>query len=137
MPAKAADTLGGGPTGEESGMTKKTRVMLALGWLGFIAATGVGCQTWVGGMTLPSPDYLKDKPDYIAPAPQYKHSHELSSMQRAMAETNPDAGYAPRVTTPVAPAPVPQPVVPIPAVPPGGAPVPAPVNPMPPGPGGV
>lgn len=130
-------------------MTTKTRVMLALGCLGFIAATGVGCQTWVGGMTLPSPDYLKDKPDYFSPAPQYKHAHELSSMQRAMADTNPDAGYAPRVTVPVPVAPVPRqvlPVVPAPAtpapapsgIPPAPAAVPpagaAPGNPM--GPGG-
>jgi hypothetical protein len=126
-------------------MTKKTRVMVALGWLGCVVATGVGCQTWVGGMTLPSPDYLKDKPDYFSPAPQYKHARELTSMQRSLAETNPDAGiYAPRVAQPIAPAPVPQPVpaVPIPAVPPpGGAPAPAPAPagggaPIPMGPGG-
>jgi hypothetical protein len=115
-------------------MTSITRVMLALGCLGFIAA-GVGCQTWVGGMTLPSPDYLKDKPDYIAPAPQYKHSHELSSMQRAMAETNPDAGYAPRVVVPAPVAPAPRqavPVVPVPSTPPPAQVPPAPAA-QPPG----
>ncbi len=105
-------------------MTKRTRVVLALGWLGSLMGMGVGCQTWVGGMTLPSPDYLKDKPDYIAPAPQYKHSRELASMQRAMAETNPEAArYSVRQPQPSAPAPAP-----VPVPPPGGG---VPMNPMP------
>src|SRR4051794_16406468 len=89
-------------------MTRKTRVVATLSWLGCLMAAGVGCQTWVGGMTLPSPDYLRDKPDYIAPAPLYKPSRELSSMQRAMDEANPDVNRFPaRPPLPVVPTPVP------------------------------
>ena len=28
-----------------------------------------GCQTWVGGMTLPSPHYLEHRPQYFPPDP--------------------------------------------------------------------
>jgi hypothetical protein len=106
-------------------MLKKSYARLLLGGMGFLLAGGLGCQTWVGGMTLPSPDYLKDKPDYIAPAPQYKHARELAAMQRALAETNPSGDMYPS-RAPVAPAPAP-------------AAPPAPMNPMAPmpmGPGG-
>jgi hypothetical protein len=40
-----------------------------------------GCQTYLGGMTLPSNDYLRDNPDYIAPAPQFKLPRELAAQQ--------------------------------------------------------
>jgi hypothetical protein len=36
-------------------------------------------------MTLPSPHYLKDNPDYIPRAPSYPHSRELSQIQAAEA----------------------------------------------------
>lgn len=109
-------------------MTRKTRAVVALSWLGCLL-TGLGCQTWVGGMTLPSPDYLRDKPDYIAPAPLYKHSRELASMQRAMDEANPDVNRFPlRPAVPPVPTPV-QPGPQNPAASPQG-PVPVPLNPM-------
>ena len=76
--------------------------------MGCLLGAGTGCQTWVGGMTLPSPDYLKDKPDYIQPAPLYKHSKELASMQKAMAEANPDMNRYPARNT--MPPPVPAPI---------------------------
>lgn len=101
-------------------------MVVTLSLAGCVLATSIGCQTWVGGMTLPSPDYLKDKPDYIQPAPLYKHSKELASMQKAMAEANPEMNRYP--TRNVAPAPTPsapQPLNPAPATPV----VPAPVNP--------
>lgn len=109
-------------------MTRKTRAVVALSWLGCLLA-GAGCQTWVGGMTLPSPDYLRDKPDYIAPAPLYKHSRELASMQRAMDEANPELNRVPfRSPTPTVPTPVP-PAFQNPANAPQG-PVPVPFNPL-------
>jgi hypothetical protein len=114
-------------------MTIKTRAVAALSWLGCLMLGSVGCQTWVGGMTLPSPDYLRDKPDYIAPAPLYKHSRELASMQRAMDEANPEMNRFPvRPAVPPVPTPV-QPIPPNPAAAPGGA-VPVPFNPMAPAP---
>src|SRR5262245_48103142 len=112
-----------------SGMSSKTRAVAALSWLGCLMVGGVGCQTWVGGMTLPSPDYLRDKPDYIAPAPLYKHSRELASMQRAMDEANPEMNRFPaRPPLPTVPTPA-QPVLPNPSASPQG-PVPVPLNPM-------
>lgn len=116
----------------ESGMTSLRRTVVTLSIVGSLLGMSAGCQTWVGGMTLPSPDYLKDKPDYIQPAPLYKHSKELASMERAMAEANPDANRYPtrNVQPNVAPvppqqfAPVPAPGMPSP-VPPG-----VPMNPM-------
>ncbi|MBL8824776.1 MAG: hypothetical protein JNJ77_19475 [Planctomycetia bacterium] len=89
-------------------MTSLTRAMMALGLVGTLLGGSVGCQTWVGGMTLPSPDYLKDKPDYIQPAPLYKHSKELASMQKSMAEANPDMyRYPVRNVQPVVTPPLP------------------------------
>lgn len=105
-------------------MTRLTRAMMALGLVGTLLGGSVGCQTWVGGMTLPSPDYLKDKPDYIQPAPLYKHSKELSSMQKSMAEANPDMyRYPVRNVQPVLP-PAPMPANPgMPNVPPAMPPM--------------
>ncbi|MCS7015441.1 MAG: hypothetical protein RMJ19_00965 [Gemmatales bacterium] len=53
------------------------RVMLALLLLG-----GLGCQTWEGGMTLPSPHYLRDSPDYIPRKSAFDLPNELQQMQR-------------------------------------------------------
>jgi hypothetical protein len=94
------------------------RTMVTLSLFGCLLG-GLGCQTWVGGMTLPSPDYLKDKPDYIQPAPLYKHSNELASMQKAMAETNPEQyRYPTRNVTPSIPIPPPAGIAPGQNVPP-------------------
>lgn len=43
----------------------------------------MGCQTSIGGMTLPSPHYLKDSPDYIPKSPDFPLPNELNSQQRA------------------------------------------------------
>ncbi len=108
------------------------RMVVTLSLAGCVLATSVGCQTWVGGMTLPSPDYLKDKPDYIQPAPLYKHSKELASMQKALAESNPEANrYPTRNVQPAPAAAAPQQLNPAPAAPV----VPAPMNPAPVNPG--
>jgi hypothetical protein len=110
-------------------MSRKSQTKLVLGGLGCLMISGLGCQTWVGGMTLPSPDYLRDKPDYIQPAPVYKHSRELASMQRAMAESNPNAdSYATRPAQQLPPAAVPAPAPAAPA-----NPNPMPPTPIPPG----
>ena len=53
----------------------------ALG-VGVVALTG--CQTYpagFGGMTLPSPHYLKHQPQYFPPDPAFPLQRELNAMQ--------------------------------------------------------
>jgi hypothetical protein len=49
--------------------------------LGLVA----GCQTWLGGMTLPSGAYLSDNPDYIPPGPSFPLQRELAAQKAAAA----------------------------------------------------
>jgi hypothetical protein len=69
-----------------------------------------GCQTWYGGMTLPSGRYLQHYPQYFAPDPAHPLPRELASM--ATAEDI--AGGGPRQGGGAAPAPAPPPA-PVPA----------------------
>ena len=56
-------------------------------WLASVAAAlGVGvavtgCQTSVGGMTLPSPRYLEHYPQYFSPDPPFPLPRELASQE--------------------------------------------------------
>ena len=70
---------------------------------GLTAATG--CQTWVAGMTLPSPHYLEHQPQYFAPSPPFPLSRELAQQEATWGAPLPGAP---------APVPVPQPVAPLP-----------------------
>ena len=60
-------------------MSKKQR----LGWLGtgLLLAGLTGCQTWVGGMTLPSGHYLEHRPQYFPPTPPFPLPRELATME--------------------------------------------------------
>lgn len=91
-------------------MTKRGRWLLGAGWaLAAGLACSMGCQTYIAGMTLPSPDYLKDKPDYIQKAPQFGLGRELSNMQQGGRNGGtPPVPAAPSVVVP-APAPTPAP----------------------------
>ncbi|GBD37508.1 hypothetical protein HRbin36_02643 [bacterium HR36] len=71
----------------EARLARKYKVALALLVLG-----GWGCQTWEGGMTLPSPHYLKDSPDYIPRKSPFGLPNELRQMQQ---NAGPGAGGAP------------------------------------------
>ena len=72
-----------------------------------------GCQTWVGGMTLPSPRYLEHYPQYFAPDPTFPLPRELASQEDP-------AGAAGRAGLPaVGPNPV-APAQPVPIAPGGG-----------------
>ncbi len=55
-------------------------------WAGVLLAASLtlttGCQTWIAGMTLPSPSYLEDTPDYIPKKAQFPLPRELAAMQR-------------------------------------------------------
>jgi hypothetical protein len=104
---------------------KTTRRWRCLAGLGLALGTLSGCQTWVGGMTLPSGWYLQHPPQYIPPSPPFPLTRELAAMEAVNAAAGP--GPAPL------PTPLPPPVVgpgaplaaPPPAVPPGaGAPGP-------------
>lgn len=47
-----------------------------------LVLTGLtGCQTWVGGMTLPSPFYLEHRPQYFRPDPDFPLEKELATQQ--------------------------------------------------------
>lgn len=96
----------------------------------------VGCyQTHMGGMTLPSGHYMKDRAEYFTPMPDFPLPRELATMQRQAAE----AGYytppAPRqiggaanANLPPAPGtaqPQTPPVTPAPGIPQGAPPAPA------------
>jgi hypothetical protein len=57
-------------------------------WLSGVAAAlalaltcTTGCQTWYGGMTLPSGRYLEHYPQYFAPDPAFPLPRELASQE--------------------------------------------------------
>lgn len=64
--------------------------------LGLIAALAAqaGCQTWVAGMTLPSPHYLDHQPQYIPESPSYPLTRELATMQEQQNAAQPQGGQA-------------------------------------------
>lgn len=45
-----------------------------------LAATG--CQTTVGGQTLPSPSYLKDDVQYFPAGPEFKLSNQVQALEQ-------------------------------------------------------
>jgi len=87
-------------------------------WLGLTAALGLavlaesGCQTYYGGMTLPTGQYLKHSPQYFPPDPTFPLQRERDSM------LDPDGGLRAGVAGPI-PGPLGTPA------PPGVPPVPA------------
>ena len=89
--------------------------LLTLASLGLSAGLTLttGCQTWMGGMTLPSPHYLEGHPpQYFPLEPEFPLTRELAYQEEAAGLLNP-AGRAPIAG-----------VAPVPgvAVPPGGVP---------------
>jgi hypothetical protein len=57
-------------------------------WLASVAAflavgltCSTGCQTWSGGLTLPSPRYLDHFPQYFTPDPSFPLPRELASQE--------------------------------------------------------
>ncbi len=78
--------------------------------LGFVLALLTGCQTWVGGMTLPSGHYLKHPPQYFPPSPPFPLPRELASQEAIAAAGR--AAAAPVVPTAPAPQRPAAPIVP-------------------------
>ena len=64
----------------------KTRTMLCGLGFGFMAALS-GCQSHLGGQTLPSPYYVEDDVQYFAPAPsEMKLTREAAVMKEYNAQ---------------------------------------------------
>ncbi|MGE0760975.1 MAG: hypothetical protein AB7F89_03750 [Pirellulaceae bacterium] len=54
--------------------------------LGLAALCATGCQTHVGGQTLPSPYYLSDDVQYFAPGPEFTLTREAAAQKAYQAE---------------------------------------------------
>ena len=59
-----------------------------------------GCQTYSGGMTLPSPHYLNHYPTYFPPDPPFTHQRERDSMLDPTGEIRRGAAVAPALGAP-------------------------------------
>lgn len=93
-----------------------TRRMQLSSWAGLVLTgtlcLATGCQTYLGGMTLPSNDYLRDNPDYFQPEPNFKLPREAAAQQAAARNL-----VGPGVAIPGPFQPGTLPVAPIPAIP--------------------
>ncbi len=45
-----------------------------------------GCQTTIGGQTLPSPDYLADDVQYFPAGPEFKLTNQVEASRKKAAE---------------------------------------------------
>lgn len=92
----------------------KMRRSRSFGGIGLALALTVlsGCQTWIGGTTLPSPHYLEHPPQYIPPSPMYPLTRELATMESQGAIGPIGPGAVAPIPPPVPPAPVAPPPVP-------------------------
>ncbi len=70
--------------------------------LGLALTGSTGCQTWTGGMTLPSGRYQTHFPQYFTPDPDFPLPRELASMEDPDGAARRNGGPA---LGPVAPAP--------------------------------
>ncbi len=53
------------------------------GLVGVTLLGSLGCQTNMGGMTLPSAYYLQQRPTYVTPIPSFPLPRELAQQQAA------------------------------------------------------
>lgn len=80
-----------------------------LGGLGLLAATGaLGCQSDIGGQTLPSPYWQSDDVQYFPPGPEFKLSREAAAM-KSYKDEQLRAGQQPIPAVQVGPGPGPGP----------------------------
>ncbi len=61
------------------------RTLCGLG-LAIASVVSTGCQTDVGGQTLPSPYYLSDDIQYFPSGPEFKLSQEAATMKAYQAQ---------------------------------------------------
>lgn len=85
---------------------KRWLARLAAG-LGLALTSLTGCQTWMGGMTLPSPRYLQHYPQYFPPDPSFPLPRELAAQEdpAGAAKRAGVPGFGPELAAPGAPAP--------------------------------
>ena len=71
-------------------MTIRGMRMWGLAALGMSVVGTAGCQTWMGGMTLPSGHYLEQHPpQYFPEEPDFPLTRELSYQEEAAGLLNP------------------------------------------------
>lgn len=61
-----------------------------------LAVGSTGCQSSIGGQTLPSPYYMDDDVQFFAPGPEFKLSNEAAAMKAREAEAALEGATAPR-----------------------------------------
>jgi hypothetical protein len=66
--------------------TKQSWFKATICAMGLAALSVTGCQTSVGGQTLPSPYYLGDDVQYFAPGPEFKLSREAAAQKAFKAD---------------------------------------------------
>jgi hypothetical protein len=85
--------------------------LLGLATFGLSVGMLTGCQTWMGGMTLPSAHYLEGHwPQYFPDEPDFPLTRELAYQEETAGLLNPKDRAAPQGAAPVpgvAPAPAP------------------------------
>lgn len=64
----------------------RTGILLTLVAALASSALLTGCQTSIGGQTLPSPDYLTDDVQYFPAGPEFKLTNQVQAAQKQAAE---------------------------------------------------
>jgi len=72
-----------------------------------VCSSSVGCQTTIGGQTLPSAYYLKDDLQYFPPGPEFKLTRQVQAMEEYKLRQQGGAVGADGGPPPPAPAPEP------------------------------
>ena len=57
-------------------------ILLSLAALIASSALFTGCQTTIGGQTLPSPDYLSDDVQYFPAGPEFKLTNQVAASKK-------------------------------------------------------
>ena len=63
-----------------------------------VCSSSVGCQTTIGGQTLPSAYYLRDDLQYFPPGPEFKLTREVQALEEYKLRQQglgPEAGAVP------------------------------------------
>jgi hypothetical protein len=77
--------------GQEIEAMRRNRVKLAgIAGMGLALSLLTGCQTWFGGMTLPSGRYLEHPPQYFPEDPDFPLSKELASQEKTLYQNRED-----------------------------------------------
>ena len=61
-------------------------ILLSLAAVIASSALFTGCQTTIGGQTLPSPDYLSDDVQYFPAGPEFKLTNQVAASRKQAEE---------------------------------------------------